>query len=181
MGTMRFGLGVLLGLGVCHSFADVPSGLLFGKPFQPNHFTIKVMPPATASLGGKITDRAQGYILNMQVGNDFIPEHNIEIWWNGEMGRGLDSVVIDWQPTQFGSEAHSKQSFPIKGKPATVGRGITGVFLASGKKHEAFSDRIRCYLAFGSRKGDKIPVSVSVALPNATHFRGKFWATFEKT
>ena len=176
---MRMALGVVFLLGAGNVFADRPTGLLLGKPFTPNPFPIKVMPQATASIGGKITDRAQGYILNMQVGDDFIPETSIEIWWNAEVGKPLAGSAINWKPTAFGTEAHSKQAFPIKGKPATVGRGITSVFLASGRKHDSFSDRIECQLSFGEKKGTRIPVCVNLVLPNATRLSGQFWATFE--
>ncbi len=180
------GMSKILGLMVASGFAafacagaksaGVP-GRLLGKPFTPDVFSIKALDGNSVKVDGRVVDTAKTWILSLQVGDDFIPDRQIQVWISLDSTKSLNGYSVAWKPTKFGTQAHTDQLYGAANRTAAVGRGITTVFLNDFKKHTSHSELIDCKLAFGVLKRGKIPFKIDLRLPDGTSVKGAYFAT----
>ncbi|MEQ1822034.1 MAG: hypothetical protein ABL949_05975 [Fimbriimonadaceae bacterium] len=157
------------------------TGKLAGQPVRFDHSTLKKLGQAKASQGGKVMDRADQYILSLAVGNDFMPDQHLEVWFQIEPGQSVSNRSFVFKPFPFGSDEWRDQLYG-KREGTAVPRGITTVFAFDNRKGVDFTashqDKFTATLKFGKAVKGKISGTVSVSLPDkaTTKIAGSFEA-----
>jgi hypothetical protein len=147
------------------------TGKLAGYPVRFDNSTLKRLGQAKASQGGKVMDRADQYILSLAVGNDFMPDQHLEVWFQVNPGQSVSNRSFSFKPFAFGSDGWHDQLYGNR-EGTKVPRGITTVFAFDNRKGVEFTashqDKFGATLKFGKLANGRVSGTVSVSLPDKT-------------
>ncbi len=155
------------------------TGKLAGQPVKFDHASIKRLGQAKAKQGGKVVDRADQYILSLAVGNDFMPDQHVEVWFQVEPGQAITNRTLSFKPFAFGSDGWRQQLYGNR-EGTKVPRGITTVFAFDNRERVGFTashqDKFAATLKFGSSSKGRVSGTVTVSLPDkaTTSVSGSF-------
>lgn len=158
------------------------TGALHGRPFTPKVVNLKKMGLNSASQNGKVGDRAQAYILDFAINDEFMPSHEISVWFSTNPREKLAGKTIVMKPYAFGTDEFRQQSYGNR-TGTLVPRGVTAIFTTSPLKSDSHSEKFAIRLSFGKQVGSTITGKVTLSLPDKqkSHLSGTFTATIKTT
>ncbi|MBC8065151.1 MAG: hypothetical protein H7Y17_10000 [Chlorobia bacterium] len=161
-------------------------GILLGQSFMPVVVKLKKSGVNSVSESGKVKDRAQNWILTFAGDASFIPDQDLQIWINTDLGTSISDRTFVMKPYAFGTDEARKQSYGSH-QGSRVPRGVTSIFATvkpAGKQfvNEIFSDKFSLRLVFGKPSGGMIPGKIYATLPDKhkSFLAGTFRARIEK-
>jgi hypothetical protein len=156
------------------------AGVLGGKNFFPSRVILKRLGKTSVASFGKTHDESVQHTLSFESGDDFMPDHQIELWLVYDDGHPLAPRVWHWKPTKFNTDAWQKQSYPVEHPGGGVARGITCIM--TSRKQGIFQDSFSANLQFDKVVGDTVYGSIALMLPDSQHsyLNGRFKAKIEK-
>lgn len=141
-------------------------GVLLGDRFSGDVVQIKRLGLSHVKVGGKIQDQACTWAVEIQEGQEFMADRRLSIHINLEPRQSIGNLRLNWRPTEFGTEAYRKQSYPHPSSTGSrVARGVIAVFVSSGRKMENYMDQIGLQLSTGQARNGKVSGQITLIMP----------------